>query len=89
MFLPLLVALAPTPLISHVPRAKHTVQQPPGYPVGPVLAIGIATIKQRLRERAGTARDLHHSPALVVWFDVVPEERGTSVLVGAYAVEEI
>ena len=81
--------LPPIPIISHIPRSKNAIQQPPSNPIGSILAIGNSTIKQRPRRRRCVAPDLENRPALSVWSDVVPEERRACVWVCADVIEEV
>lgn len=70
----LILALPSIAIIPNIPRPKHTVKQPSGNPIGPVLAIGDAAIEERTRGGAGFAPDLEDSRALTFGTDMMPEE---------------
>ena len=69
-----ILPLPPIPIIPNIPRPKNTIQQPPGHPIRPVLAIRRPAVKQRLGARFRAPPDLQDAPALALGADVVPEE---------------
>lgn len=76
------------PIVSHIPRAKHTVQQPSRNPVGSVFRARTAEIKERARGLAGIAPDLQDAPLLAFGHDMVPEEGRSRVGVHADTFDE-
>ena len=82
------ISLPTAAVVPYIARAKHAIQQPPSNPVRPVLPSRPTAIEQGPRKGTGVPPDLHDSPALVVWADMVPEERGAGVGVCAEVVEE-
>jgi len=84
-----ILPLSPIAVVSHIPRPKYTIQQPPSNPVGSILAVRTTAVEELSCEWTGIAPDFRDREALVVGPDMVPEEWRARGWVGAHAVEEV